>query len=69
MKNMTVGELKKALEGVPDNMEVCVRANGMIDFDAEIYIESAERRGYGNEYDYFSIFVMERDFEEEEEEE
>ena len=68
-KALTVGELKKALEGVPDNLEVRLSSDTGVDQgEGEIIIESARRVKYdlpvGKHFedgstgvDYFDIYA------------
>lgn len=78
MKNLTVGELRKALEGVPDELEVELSSDSGIDQcgydDAEVVIEDAYRCTYNykdeketKKADYFVIYANYRDIEDEEE--
>lgn len=75
-KQLTVGELKKALEGVPDNIEVKLSSDTGVDqsdFGGEIIIEEAYRVHYklpdgekfddtgDNEVDYFAIYCNDID--------
>lgn len=56
-QKLTVGELRKALEGVPDNLEVVLSSDSGVDQgEGEIIIESARRVTYGN-VDYFDIYA------------
>lgn len=56
-KALTVGELKKALEGVPDNLEVVLSSDSGVDQgEGQIIVESARRVKYGN-VDYFDIYA------------
>ena len=61
MKNITVGELRKALEGVPDELEVRLDSDSGIDQRlGTVIIESAERISYSNSFgdvDYFRIYA------------
>lgn len=83
MKVLTVGELKKALEGVPDNLEVVLSSDSGVDqsdFGGEIVIEDAYRVHYklpdgqkfddtgDDEVDYFTIYCNDRDEDYEDEE-
>lgn len=55
--SLTVGELKEALKGVPDNLEVRLLSDTGIDQgEGQVIIESAKRVTYGN-IDYFSIYA------------
>ena len=68
-KALTVGELRKALEGVPDNLEVQPSSDTGVDQgEGEIIIESAKRVNYSlpegrhfedgsTEVDYFEIYA------------
>lgn len=68
-KSLTVGELRKALEDVPDNLEVRLSSDTGVDQgEGEIIIESARRVKYdlpaGQHYqdgstgvDYFDIYA------------
>ncbi len=69
-KALTVGELKKALEGVPDNLEVQLSSDTGVDQgEGEIVVESARRVKYdlpnGQKFadtgktgvDYFEIYA------------
>lgn len=68
-KALTVGELRKALEGVPDNLEVQLSSDTGVDQgEGEIIIESARRVKYdlpdGKKFedgstgvDYFDIYA------------
>ncbi len=78
MKNLTVGELRKALEGVPDELEVELSSDSGIDQcdydDEEVVIEDAYRCTYNYKYeketekvDYFVIYANYRNIEDEEE--
>ena len=79
-KDLTVGELKKALEGVPDSLEVRLSSDTGVDQGiGRIIIESARRVQYnlpeGKRFedgstgvDYFDIYANDiEDFEESEE--
>jgi hypothetical protein len=83
MKRLTVKDLKKALEGVPDNLEVVLSSDTGVDqsdYDGEIIVEDAYRNHYklpegqkfddtgDNEVDEFVIYVNDRDLEDDEEE-
>ena len=53
----TVGQLKKSLEGVPDELEVrLVSDTGVDQGDGDIVIEGAYRTTY-KDVDYFSIYA------------
>ncbi len=68
-KALTVGELRKALEGAPDNLEVRLSSDTGVDQGmGEIIIESARRVKYGlpegkhfedgsTGVDYFDIYA------------
>ena len=68
-KVLTVGELKKALEGVPDNLEVRLSSDTGVDQGmGEIIVEFARRVNYSlpegqhfedgsTEVDYFEIYA------------
>ena len=64
-KELTVGELKKALENVPDDLHVELLSDTGVDqgrLDGEIIIESARRITYKSNMgtiDYFSIYANE----------
>lgn len=62
-QNITVRELRKALEGVPDDLEVMLSSDtGLDQGEGEIIIEMARRVTYGNPYgkaDYFQIYANE----------
>lgn len=81
-KSLTVGELKKALEGVPDELEVRLSSDTGVDQGiGRIIVESARRVKYslpeGQSFedgstgvDYFDIYANDQgDFEESEDEE
>lgn len=56
-KPLTVGDLRKALEGVPDELEVQLSSDSGVDQGiGEIVIEMARRVQYGNT-DYFEIYA------------
>lgn len=76
MKALTVGELKKALEGVPDNLKVILSSDSGVDQSPDegtIVIEDAYRVKYdlpdGQRFDdtgetgvdYFTIYCNDRD--------
>ena len=76
MKELTVKDLKKALEGVPDNLKVKLSSDTGVDqsdFDGIIVVEDAYRNHYklpdgqkfddtgDNEVDEFIIYVNDRD--------
>lgn len=68
-KPLTVGELRKALEGVPDELEVQLSSDTGVDQGmGEIVVESARRINYSlpegqhfedgsTEVDYFEIYT------------
>lgn len=75
MKELTVGELRKALEGVPDNIKVVLSSDSGVDqsqFGGQIIIEDAYRHHYKlpngrifedtgeNEIDEFWIYCNDR---------
>lgn len=57
-KHLTVGELRKAIESVPDELEVKLDSDTGIDQGGlgEIVIEMARRVQYGD-VDYFEIYA------------
>lgn len=62
MKKLTVGQLKKALENVPDDLEVELSSDsGVDDGTEEIVVNEAHRVNYtslfGVKRDYFAIFA------------
>lgn len=69
MKNITVGELRKAIEGVPDDLEVILASDSGVDQgEGEIIIECARRVTYdlpegkmfedgSSHVDYFQIYA------------
>lgn len=78
MKNLTVGELRKALEGVPDELEIELSSDSGVDQcgydDEEVVIEDAYRCTYNykdeketEKVDYFVIYANYRNIEDEEE--
>jgi hypothetical protein len=81
MAKLTVGKLKKALENVPDELEVELWSDSGVDQsddDSEVVIEDAYRHTYelekgkqfedgSNKVDYFVIYANYRDENEEEE--
>ena len=81
MKKLTVGELKKALENVPDNLEVELWSDTGVDqcddYDFETVVEDAFRHQHtlpeGNVYEdgthEIDIFVIYANYKQEEEEE
>lgn len=74
--SLTVGKLKKALEGVPDDLEVQLSSDSGVDQgDGEVVVEDAYRVNYKlkdgktfedgtDEVDYFAIYANFRDEEE-----
>ena len=80
MEKLTVGKLKKALENVPDKLEVELWSDSGVDQssdDSEVVIEDAYRHQYilpdgqtfedgTNRIDYFVIYANYRDENEEE---
>lgn len=70
MKKLTVGELRKALDGVPDDLEVELLSDSGVDQgDGIVIIESAIRITYktsnGFKEDYFAIYANDIDTDEE----
>jgi len=76
MSNLTVGKLRKALEGVPDDLEIELWSDSGVDQceydDCEVVIEDAYRHQYklpngetfedgSDEEDYFVIYANWRD--------
>lgn len=56
-KPLTVGDLRKALEGVPDELEVQLSSDSGVDQGiGKIVIEMARRVQYGDT-DYFKIYA------------
>lgn len=56
-KPLTVGDLRKALEGVPDELEVQLSSDSGVDQGiGEIVIEMARRVQY-DDTDYFEIYA------------
>lgn len=56
-KVLTVGELRKALDGVPDELEVQLSSDTGVDQgEGRIVIEDAYRMNY-KDIDYFSIYA------------
>ena len=72
-RNITVGELRKALKNVPDDTEVIlVSDTGVDQGEGEIIIESAEYVSYGTtttKVEYFGIYVNDIVDDEDEEDE
>lgn len=66
-KVLTVGELRKAIEGVPDNLEVRLSSDtGVGQGVGRIVVESAKRVKYGlpngtTGVDYFDIYANDID--------
>ena len=57
MKELTVRELREALEGVPDDLPVRLSSDTGVDQgDGDIIIEEASRVKYGD-VDYFDIYA------------
>lgn len=74
-KELTVGELRKELEGVPDELPVKLSSDTGVDQgidDGEIIVEKAGRVTYESKtwgvIDYFEIYANEREIDEEEDE-
>lgn len=81
MEILTVGKLKKALENVPEELEVKLWSDSGVDQsddDSEVVVEDAFRHQYtlpegrtyedgSNSIDYFVIYANYREEEEEEE--
>lgn len=71
-KELTVVELKKALEGVPDDIPVKLSSDTGVDQgEGRIIIESARRVNYKTqcgEVDYFDIYANDCNDEDEDEE-
>lgn len=60
MKILTVGELRKKLEGVPDELEVRLSSDTGVDQgEGLIIVEKAWRVKY-KDIDYFTIYANER---------
>lgn len=61
MKKLTVGQLKKALENVPDDLKVELSSDTGVDEDERVIINGAQRFNYktihGAQVDYFAIFA------------
>ena len=74
-KELTVGELRKALEGVPDELHIRLSSDTGVDqgrLDGEVIVEKARRVKYqisDEVVDYFEIYANEREIDEEEDEE
>lgn len=74
-KELTVGELRKALEGVPDELRIRLSSDTGVDqgrLDGEVIVEKARRVSYqisDEVIDYFEIYANEREIDEEEDEE
>lgn len=77
MSKLTVGELKKALENVPDDLEVELRSDSGVDQSddgCDVIVEDAYRHTIrlhsgGTFENYFVIYANYRDKDEEDEEE
>ncbi len=71
-KELTVGELRKAIEGAPDNLKVKLSSDTGVDQgEGRIIVESARRINYKTQHgevDYFEIYANDVDDEEEDEE-
>lgn len=64
MKVLTVGELKRALDGVSDEVIVQLSSDSGVDQgEGAIVVESANHVKYGNT-EYFSIYANDYDCEE-----
>lgn len=61
IKGMTVGELRKAIDGVPDDLEVKLSSDTGVDQgEGIVIIEKAYRTKYETDYfkvDHFTIYV------------
>lgn len=74
-KELTVGELRKVLEGVPDELHIRLSSDTGVDQGIDggkIVIENAGRVRYqisDEIIDYFEIYANEREIDEEEDEE
>ena len=70
-EELTVGELRKALEEVPDDLKVKLSSDSGVDQgEGRIIIESARRVKYsahGFDYDYFDIYANDIDVDDEDE--
>ena len=70
-KELTVGELRKALEGVPDDIKVKLSSDTGVDQgEGMVIIESARRVNYKTkrgEVDYFDIYANDIDVDDEDE--
>lgn len=75
MRNLTVGELRKAIEGVDDSVELRLDSDTGIDQGmGSIVIESAKYikyapKGSDNVIEYVSIYANDTELEDEEDEE
>lgn len=72
MKKMTVGQLRKTIENVPDNLEIELESDTGVDQgDSEVIIHYAKRFNYTDLYcrkiDKFVIYADYKDVLEEEE--
>ena len=72
-KELTVGELRKAIEGVPDDLKVKISSDTGVDQgEGMVIIESARRVNYKTQcgdVDYFDIYANDIDVDDEEEDE
>ena len=73
VKELIVGELRKALEGVPDDLPVKLSSDTGVDLgEGIIKIESARRINYnipnGRAVDYFEIYANDTAYEDDEDE-
>ena len=74
-KELTVGELREALEGVPDELHIRLSSDTGVDqghLGGEVIVEKARRVTYqisDEIIDYFEIYANEREIDEEEDEE
>lgn len=70
IKALTVGELKKALKNVPNELEVRLSSDTGVDQgEGKIIVETARRFNYTTKYatvDYFEIYANDYDTDEEE---
>lgn len=60
VKLLTVRELKKALEGVPDELEVRLSSDTGVDQGEGLVIVESARRVKYKDVDYFSIYANDR---------
>lgn len=71
IEELTVGELRKALEGVPDDVKVKLSSDSGVDQgEGRVIVESARRVKYkanGFDYDYFDIYANNIDVDDEDE--